>query len=317
MERDFFGICPKINETFGKDLVNTITADFSTTTETEFIASQITLMHSVESFAEFLVLIAICGIPEVTLEGTAEDWEKVLEKAESLRKYDLNWWIDALKPVLLEFIQTAKGNINLSFWKNIMTYQAEGCGFEEFDGWFVKFFPYDKDGNRLDLKTLKMQHNLPNEIVKVPVKCIEQGLSYNLEVWSGFFGLQQDEKTFALKPQIGWLIRRCDEDIQQTLKEKIDKEEELIIRVKTIPDEILALETIPGLSVNFIGKITVPEKLFTIPIKYLSLHGEISKIEIAKLRRKLPKTTVLTINGIQYPKSHLGRFIASLKKGQG
>ena len=57
-----------------------MTANFSTTTEMERIASQITLMHSVQSFVEFFSFAGICGIPEVTLEGTPEDWEAVLKK---------------------------------------------------------------------------------------------------------------------------------------------------------------------------------------------------------------------------------------------
>jgi|GEM_PF-3230658 hypothetical protein len=35
------------------------------------------------------------------------------------------------------------------------------------DGWMVKFFPYDKEGKRNDLKKLEGGGNLPEEIVKL------------------------------------------------------------------------------------------------------------------------------------------------------
>ena len=35
-----------------------------------------------------------CGISKINLEGTLEDWEKILEKTNKLRKYELDWWID-------------------------------------------------------------------------------------------------------------------------------------------------------------------------------------------------------------------------------
>ncbi len=302
-EEIFPALAQKIRYTFGKDLVDTITADFSTTTATERIASQITLMHSVKSFVEFLVMVGICGIPEVTLEGTPEDWEAVLKKAENLKKYDLNWWIDALRPVLQEFIQTAKGEIDRNFWKNIITHKSESCGLDEFDGWIINFFPYDKDGKRLDLKILTNPYNLPNEIVKVPVKYIEEGEHYDLEVWSGFVGLEQNEKTMALKPQIGWLIRQT-EDRQK----KFEKRYSIMIRVKTIPDEILELQSIPSLRIDFIGKINIPEKFYAISINYLTLKGEISNAQIFKVWKRFPKTTV-RINNVEYPKGYFGFFL--------
>lgn len=315
-EEIFPQFAQKISEVFGQNLVDTMTANFSTTTETERIASQISLMHSVQSFVEFFSFTAICGIPEITLEGTSEDWEAVLKKAENLMQYDLNWWIPQLRPILQEFIKTAKGDIDRSFWKNIITYQSDGCGVgakNEFDGWLIKFFPYNKDGKRLDLKKLYLgdAHNLPNEIVKVPVKHFEQGVLYNLEVWSGFFGLQQNEETLAVKPQIGWLIRKSEEtnDMQKKLAEKMG---EIRIRVKTIPEELLELEKIHELTVQFIGKITIPEKLYTIPIEYLTLNGKISTWEVFRIWKKLPNT-FLRINHVAYPKGYVGFFLAKTK----
>jgi hypothetical protein len=301
----------KINELFGNNLVDTITSNFSTTTENELIASQITLMHSVKSFVEYLAFGAICGIPEITLEGTTEDWENILNKAEKLRTYELGWWIDELKPVLQEFIETSKGNINKTFWKKIFKQKWEGCGFDEiFDGWFVKFFPYDKDGKKLNLKTIDNRHNLPNEIVKVPFKYIEEGKTYELEVWSGFFGLQQNNDSFSLKPQIGWMVRQ-NMDIPEE-KEKLGSHLEtdfgyIAIRVKTIPAELFELNEISNLIVFFIGNIIIPKELSKVTIGELVLYGKISSKELFKLFKLFPKSRIM-INDVSFPINSINRF---------
>ena len=71
------------------DIAKTITADFTTTTPVTRIASEITLMESVKSYFEYVVMYLACGIPSVTLQGTPEDWQLVLDKAKRLKPYGL------------------------------------------------------------------------------------------------------------------------------------------------------------------------------------------------------------------------------------
>ena len=42
-------------------------------------------MEAMKPYFEFIVMYIVCGIPEITLEGTPEDWEKVLDKARRLK----------------------------------------------------------------------------------------------------------------------------------------------------------------------------------------------------------------------------------------
>ena len=95
----------QIKKQVGNSLVETLTCNFSTTTPLEKIASEITIMESVKPYFEFIVIRIVCGIPEITLEGTPEDWEKVLSKAKSLKGYKLEWWISELEPLLEEFVK--------------------------------------------------------------------------------------------------------------------------------------------------------------------------------------------------------------------
>ena len=88
-------------------IAETIIADFSTTTSYEQIASEITLMETTKAYFDFVVIYAACGIPEITLLGTMEDWQKVYDKTMQLRSFDLAWWVDELKPILKQFVKAS------------------------------------------------------------------------------------------------------------------------------------------------------------------------------------------------------------------
>ena len=106
----------QISNHTGSNLVETLTCNFSTTTSLEKVASEITIMEAMKPYFEFIVMYIVCGIPEITLEGTPEDWEKVLDKARRLKEYKLEWWISELEPLLEEFVKASKGEVNKDFW---------------------------------------------------------------------------------------------------------------------------------------------------------------------------------------------------------
>lgn len=112
----FPDLMKQIGEHTGGELIKTLTADFSTTTPTEAIASQITIMEATKSYFEYVVLSAMCGIPEITLKGTPEDWQRVLDKTKRLADYDLAWWTSELEPILQEFVKASRGEIDRKFW---------------------------------------------------------------------------------------------------------------------------------------------------------------------------------------------------------
>lgn len=117
------GIFPKftkqIKSHVGDNLVDVLTCDFSTSTSLEKVVSEITIMEAMKPYFEFIVMYIVCGIPEITLEGTPQDWEKVLNKARELKKYKLDWWITELEPLLVEFVKASKGNVDKVFWRNM------------------------------------------------------------------------------------------------------------------------------------------------------------------------------------------------------
>merc|ERR1712226_1832981 len=105
---DWPGVFPEFSEKIAanvKDpgLTKVIECTFSTTGPVEQITSQITLMDSMKSYFEYVMMCG-CGIPSVELTGTVEDWRAIKQKALALREYDLEWWIDELVKVLDHFI---------------------------------------------------------------------------------------------------------------------------------------------------------------------------------------------------------------------
>jgi hypothetical protein len=87
--------------------------------------------------------VTMCGIPSVTLEGEQADWRALRDRVDGLRRHGLGWWVDALMPLLEQFVQASGGHVDRDFWQNMFHYEMES-GYEGVDGWFVCFSPYVK-----------------------------------------------------------------------------------------------------------------------------------------------------------------------------
>ncbi len=212
----------KIQEHVGPELTFALSADFTTTTPASLIASQITVMESMKKYFKYKVVMIGCGIPEVTIEGSLDDWKKILERLDYLSQFDLEWWTSELKPIIQEIINTKSGKFKRQFWMNMVRFHSEGIygSKNDIDGWLLKFYPYLTNKTRSDLKKINSIGDLPPEIVKVPfifVNAIDakHPIEYKMEFWAGFFGLTQDEKTYSLKPEIGWAVNVIQNELHE------------------------------------------------------------------------------------------------------
>lgn len=87
------------------EYVQQMIPDFSTTSVTHRIVSQITLMSSVQEFFEYLSR-GLCGIPFIEMKGTEKDWidlglkikklRETLEPLEDLLSYSDDWNVDSM-----------------------------------------------------------------------------------------------------------------------------------------------------------------------------------------------------------------------------
>ena len=287
----------QIAENTKGNIADIMRADFSTTGNTERITSQVTLMSAVKSYFDFAAIHTICGIPTITIEGTPDDWRKIIKKVESLRDYDLGWWVDDLKPILQEFVNASEGNVNKDFWQNIVKKDrpesmknGAGCGVKDatkFDGWFLKFMPFDKDGRTPDAVVYGRNDMLPS-VVSAPFTYIVKDATGNIisktpmEIMSGFVGIDVNENTYTMRPHIGWMVS---EKNNKGIAEKIQNSMG-IIRVDRIPEELKEIEHLEDLTLEFTNDIVIPEWMDTVKIDYLTLKGNITPELVENLKKR-------------------------------
>jgi hypothetical protein len=224
------GFCEQIREHIGVQAHDLVVCDFSTTGPTERAASEVVLMDCVQSYFEYSFL-TMCGIPAVTLEGTAEDWDKVRARAGRLGQYDLRWWTDEIEPILDEFVKAAKGSPTPSFWKRLYK-QVDESGGPYINGWLVRLLPYLKHREydaatrrltpwRTDLGNFLLDEpmaagsgryglkhdQLPLSVSSVPFTWHYLGETLDYQFLAGVMAITQDPATMAVRPRVGWAVR--------------------------------------------------------------------------------------------------------------
>ena len=288
------------------DIARTIEADFSTTRIVERTASRVVLMKTVRPYFQYVVTRMICGIPLITLEGTPDDWRKVRQKASCLKQFGMDWWLKDLDPILEQFIETSLGNIDRKFWMDMVVRDRPddfnlkgGCLGQPplLDGWFIRLFPFDARGARTPDKVRYDYDVLPG-MVSVDFKLQESdGLKvikeYDMELWAGIVGVKQDRKTFNLKPRIGWMVRTAttSADIVQLLQEHTDDlfgERKLTLNVVDVPMEIMQVEGLQKLSLNYKGDVVVPEWVDSLNLEELRVNGNLTRPIVKDLKRRFP-----------------------------
>lgn len=217
------------------ELKDIVSARFSTTTPTEAAAFDVCLMDAFQGYFDYVVSIG-CGIPEITLLGTPEDWASMIPRMKRLASYGLQTWSDALCPVLEKIERAAAGEVDIDFWRSFFRYES-GSGPAEMTGWIVTLFPYlivdwrtealgpnkylrdwqahfdAANGRRegLGFSSLVEGPNIggvPQALASAPVRCndMSSGSMLALRFVGGMFGVAQDAETGALSVSFGWAV---------------------------------------------------------------------------------------------------------------
>jgi hypothetical protein len=214
-----------------KDLIS---ARFSTTTPMDAAAFDVCLMDAFQGYFDYEML-AGCGIPEITLLGTADDWASMIPRVRQYAEYGLETWSAALVPVLEQIAASAAGDANVDFWRSFFRYES-GSGPAELTGWIVTLFPYlvaeaetktlrpneylgtwqerfrtaESRKGRMDWNDLQGPaiERIPEGLVSAPVRCEDliTGETHDLRFIAGMFGVDQDPETRALTTAFGWAI---------------------------------------------------------------------------------------------------------------
>ena len=208
-------------------------SNFSTTGPIEKAASELVLMDSMKSYFKYACR-TLCGIPNITLTGTVEDWTDIRTRAENLAEYELDWWLNSLSPVLDQFVRASEGRADIQFWDR-MYKDNNGSGGPYCCGWVNTLFPYLEDHKGKPVINAYAKEwdkggfgggptmdQFSSSLSKTAFKWQYYDTTFDMEFLGGTVGVHQDKTTLALEPTIGWAIRD-----QGTSKEgQIDENED-------------------------------------------------------------------------------------------
>jgi hypothetical protein len=209
----------QIREHVGNPIHDTLVCDFTTTGPVERAASRVVMMDVFERYFHYHA-VCICGIPSVTLEGTTDDWHRLVEKATRLRDFDLDWWLPHLLPICEQFVRASRGDVDLDHWQGICKLR-QAYGGDVINGWVAKLFPYLRSfiGGPCNKQNPIFESGqgfqslvAPSGLSRVPFTWHDAstGRTRSMEAVGGFLGVAQNPDTRALCPKVGWAVRAAD-----------------------------------------------------------------------------------------------------------
>ncbi|CAL4066723.1 unnamed protein product, partial [Meganyctiphanes norvegica] len=150
--------------------VDSMQADFSTTSPQQLIISQIGLMASVKKYFLYGCVMG-CGIPGVEMKGTVSDWELLIDKFNTLETLlhpimhhlNLESWFTSTKVIFTNLLNTFKGEPDKEWWSHILSWNkgnASGLA-SHWSGWFPEFMGCRSKPDRPD--------DFPSGLVSVPL----------------------------------------------------------------------------------------------------------------------------------------------------
>lgn len=204
----------EISKEIGLENHTTIVQSFSTTGLVERICQEVVLMDAMKNYFEYTCRTC-CGIPYVRLLGTREDWQKIRDGVERFRKFDCDFWLQHLIPVLDKILASWDGEEDMVFWESFYK-ENGGSGGPYVNGWINVLFPYLASRSKsylnsyLDPEKRKGWRSGPNPdtfplgLSKVPFKWEYYSQTLNMELIAGFVGATQDEESLEVRPVLGW-----------------------------------------------------------------------------------------------------------------
>jgi hypothetical protein len=170
----------------------------------------------------------LCGIPEVTLHGTKEDWQNILTRLEKLKEFGtekehphLHAWYECITPVLKHFISAFNGADLSAFLNRICHYEGGGSGPSYLSGWISLFCAFSDKGKwqlspldesvqdehlgKIKWSTRIDTNDIPAGYGEVPVKVDNNGEIFKATMIAGSAGYKALGKTKdTLAPQNAW-----------------------------------------------------------------------------------------------------------------
>ncbi|KAH7106190.1 hypothetical protein BKA62DRAFT_741274 [Auriculariales sp. MPI-PUGE-AT-0066] len=208
--------------------------DFSTTTDNDRVVGSAVLMGAMKKYFSYEAY-CMCGIPRVTLEGTREDWEELVRRADKIAEYgdECVLWHRMLTPILRRFVATFddptfKNPETRQFWENMVQYDSPGSGIPYMSGWVTAFCSFSDEGKWIhrNISSPPMMDgvsyprvgtdSIPPGYVTVDIKLDDNGKVYDAEmvaglasmrvVSSGDSKLSSTGQNDTLAPAVSWWL---------------------------------------------------------------------------------------------------------------
>mmetsp|Transcript_7539 Transcript_7539/g.8260 ORF Transcript_7539/g.8260 Transcript_7539/m.8260 type:complete len:188 (+) Transcript_7539:613-1176(+) len=180
-------------------------------------------MASMQKYFSFGMCLT-CGIPNVTLLGTPEDYIKLRKKIDKLLEFEVEGkaimkkWHQHLSPILDELVLTSSGKPNLDFWGKICDRHSGGSGPSYLSGWITAFCAFDGDGvwrgDTLSARRNTITSKWPvidfSKVTPgyctVPVEVDDNGTKYDTVMFAGSFAVDVIDDGLTIKPRCDWAL---------------------------------------------------------------------------------------------------------------
>lgn len=214
-----------------------ILPNFTTTTNNDTLVASVVMMSAMKSYFSYKMTLC-CGIPNVTLLGTPEDWKKLRQRLEKLIEYDLDGhikeWYSLLVPIFDEFVNSSEEKHNLDFWSRVCNRIGGGSGPSYISGWISSFCVFTSkgewQGGKRSVsswgKTTESKwpiidtSDIPPGYVTVPVEVNDNGTTYDTMMFAGSFAMARVNET-SIRPRLDWALALINKDAIEKQKESV------------------------------------------------------------------------------------------------
>lgn len=198
-----------------KEFYNWVNTKFSTSTPRDEIVFSMMFLGVFKEY--FIYSCSMCGIPEINVLGTLEDWlliKKNISKIRTFRDiftdYNILKWCNDLEDMLDHFIDVKMGKIDTNYWNNFIKSGLVMSGSPDISGHCIVLTRFvvahgrlwEHNGDRIDAGSLADEK--VNIIVKINTRenkeyCIDAGNINAIELKDGGLYISPDYQ-YEIRP---------------------------------------------------------------------------------------------------------------------
>jgi hypothetical protein len=210
-----------------QSIVDWLLPGFTTTTPKDRVVASVSIMSAFQNFFDYK-LMRLCGIPEVTLLGTVEDWQLLRGKVDRLLEFEVSGqnymtkWHGWLSTICDNLIASASGSDTIEFWDHVVSHIGRGSAIHYLSGWLSTFTVFNSKGewleNNEELKQTieigseEVFYPIINDMIMaagysvVPVLFDDNGVKYDCQMFTGQISFDVTGDGDTIVPRSDWCI---------------------------------------------------------------------------------------------------------------